>query len=183
MGVFSVRKELTGKKIGELTIEYAIENSKPLKWQCKCSCGNSIQIRATSLNMGETKSCGCYRKKILKELHWQGHGQISKTYYSALKYGAKDRNIEFSISIEYIWSLYNNQNGLCALSGLPIEFISGKNSLSTASLDRIDSKLGYTEGNVQWVHKEVNFMKQELDENRFIFLCNAISSNNKESKT
>jgi hypothetical protein len=45
---------------------------------------------------------------------------------------------------------------------------------NTASLDRIDSSLGYVRGNVQWLHKDVNWMKNTLDQDRFIELCKAI---------
>lgn len=45
----------------------------------------------------------------------------------------------------------------------------------TASLDRIDSSRGYVEGNVQWVHKDVNFMKQALSQERFVELCTLVA--------
>jgi hypothetical protein len=49
-----------------------------------------------------------------------------------------------------------------------------KHGETTASLDRINSKKGYTKDNVQWVHKWINFMKQDLDEEEFITFCEAI---------
>lgn len=45
----------------------------------------------------------------------------------------------------------------------------------TASLDRIDNKLGYTKDNIQWVYRSVNFMKNELDQNEFIEICKQIA--------
>jgi len=39
--------------------------------------------------------------------------------------------------------------------------------VNTASLDRIDSSKGYESGNIQWVHKQLNNMKQALPENEF----------------
>jgi hypothetical protein len=53
-------------------------------------------------------------------------------------------------------------------------------NLTTASLDRIDSSKGYTIDNVQWVHKTVNLMKRELNQQDFIDICNKISYYNKE---
>ena len=44
----------------------------------------------------------------------------------------------------------------------------------TASLDRIDSKKGYIEGNVQWVHKNVNKMKMDLDEKEFFSIVKQV---------
>ena len=46
----------------------------------------------------------------------------------------------------------------------------------TASLDRIDNSKGYIVGNVQWVHKQVNFMKGTMEQKEFIKFCKLISS-------
>jgi hypothetical protein len=48
----------------------------------------------------------------------------------------------------------------------------------TASLDRIDSSKGYVEGNVQWVHKRINIMKNDLSDSEFIEWCRVVSKNN-----
>jgi hypothetical protein len=108
---------------------------------------------------------------------WRGYQEISASYWAALRGGAKRRNLEFSISVEYAWGLYEQQNSLCALSGLPIDFRgAAMSSDKTASLDRIDSKEGYIEGNVQWLHKAVNRMKLDSDEKDFLSLCCAIAT-------
>ena len=48
------------------------------------------------------------------------------------------------------------------------------NKNRTASLDRIDSKLGYTSNNIQWVHKDLNYMKSDLDQSVFIEWCRKV---------
>ena len=45
----------------------------------------------------------------------------------------------------------------------------------TASLDRIDNSLGYTLENTQWVHQDLNFMKNKLPESKFINWCKIVS--------
>jgi hypothetical protein len=87
------------------------------------------------------------------------------------------RSIEFSVSLEEAWELFVNQNERCALSDLPIKF--GLHNHQTASLDRIDSSLGYTLGNVQWVHKHINYMKWKLSEKEFIELCGKVWNHKK----
>lgn len=63
------------------------------------------------------------------------------------------------------------------MSGLPIVITSTrKNSninfdLQTASLDRINSNLGYEPNNVQWVHKDINKMKLDYNQQYFINMC------------
>lgn len=102
---------------------------------------------------------------------------ITGKYWNQLLKRAKRRNITFTISPEYAWSQYEKQNGCCNITGIPIIF--GKNSIewyqtTTCSLDRIDSSQGYVEGNVQWVHTDINKMKYDLDILDFINTCKLI---------
>jgi hypothetical protein len=50
---------------------------------------------------------------------------------------------------------------------------------STASLDRIDSKKGYTTDNIRWVHTMVNMCKNKYREEDFIKMCIDITNNTK----
>ena len=50
---------------------------------------------------------------------------------------AKQRDYEFTITIDYIWDIYIAQDKVCALSGVPICF------KDSASLDRVDNSKGY----------------------------------------
>lgn len=49
----------------------------------------------------------------------------------------------------------------------------------TASLDRIDSSKGYVEGNVHWVHKDINIMKWDFPLETFIKMCKFVAENNR----
>jgi hypothetical protein len=180
--------DLKGKKIGKLLVVERAEteikfNGKikqyHAKWYCKCECGNIKSIRASNLISKNTISCGCHKRNSL----WTGYEEISGNFWNSIITSAKKRQKIFSISIQYAWKLFKKQNGLCALSGKKIileKRWSKKRMLHTASLDRIDSSKGYIEGNVQWVHKDVNFMKQAFSQEKFIALCNEISDYQKE---
>lgn len=50
---------------------------------------------------------------------------------------------------------------------------------STASLDRIDSSKDYTIGNVQWIHKSINLMKNVIPQDIFVEWCVKIANNMK----
>jgi hypothetical protein len=81
--------------------------------------------------------------------------------------------------MEYLWELYEKQCGKCAITGIPIEFEKDKpNAPHEASLDRIDSSMGYVIGNVQWVHRDVNFMKSDFTMEYFLSLCKLVSDRN-----
>lgn len=83
------------------------------------------------------------------------------------------------MQIEDLWDLFIIQNGRCKLSNLEIRLsITGKEyrgKYQTAFLDRIDSLKGYVEGNIQWVHKDVNRIKKDFPEPEFLFYCKTIS--------
>lgn len=109
-----------------------------------------------------------------------GYKNLSGSHWARIKSGAKNRGLEFSISIEYAYSIYISQKQKCKLSGVDIVLcpLYCDQSNSTASLDRIDSSKGYIEENVQWVHKSVNVMKQAMSDDEFIDWCRKISNNN-----
>jgi archaellum component FlaC len=53
------------------------------------------------------------------------------------------------------------------------------NGTATASLDRVDSAKGYIKGNVQWVHKDINMMKQQYSQEYFIQMCRLTTEHSK----
>lgn len=86
----------------------------------------------------------------------------------------------FSISIEEGWKLFEKQNKLCAMSGVPITFRTQKadSPNQSASLDRIDSSKGYIPGNVQWIHKTLNKLKLAMPNDEFISWCKLVGKYN-----
>lgn len=169
--------DLTGKRFGKLVVQKYIDNGKKGKWECQCDCGNKVLRLSCSLrkNPKNKRSCEeCYVGK--NHYNWGGYGEIPLHYFNSLKRGAISRNYEFKINIEYLWKLFQDQNGKCSLTGLAIHFnTSSRKSDGSASLDRIDSSKGYIEGNVQWVHKDINIMKWDLSQTRLIELCCLVS--------
>lgn len=56
-------ENLTGKTFGKLTVLRRVESdSKDLKWECKCDCGNVVQVEGSKLQDGLITSCGCVKK-------------------------------------------------------------------------------------------------------------------------
>lgn len=173
-------QDLTGLTFGRLTcLELSGFHGKHRQWLCRCSCGKELKILATNLVSERSRSCGCWgHSSGDTSIHWSGCGDISGRYWGMLKRGAQQRNIKFDIKIEDAWELFIQQKRLCALSGLELKFYeSVKTRLGqTASFDRIDSKIGYINGNIQWVHKDINLMKNNLDQDRFLYLCKLIAA-------
>ena len=107
--------------------------------------------------------------------------KLRLTHIHNYKQDAKKRNIEFLISLEYMQKILDDQNYKCALSGLNLS-VSNNMSFSrkgTMSLDRIDSSKPYVEGNIQWLHKTVNIMKNKWAEEEFFIWCKLVAEHNK----
>lgn len=171
-------QDLSDKRFGHLLVVSKSESktkNRGVLWLCLCDCGKELLIPSNSLTSGNTKSCGC--KQYLIEKH---KDLIPSSYINTIKQNAIKRNIEYTVSEDYLYSLFN---GYCKISGLPIKFQENKyqrdkTKRGTASLDRIDSSKGYIEGNVQWTHKVVNIMKNNQSDTEFIDLCHTISKFN-----
>jgi hypothetical protein len=150
------------------------------KWLCKCDCGTVRIVAEKSLRSEQSTSCGCSRVGIGNG-NWKGYQDISSSYWTSLKSSALTRNFEFNISIEDAWILFERQEGLCAITGVPLNFGSKYTESQTASLDRIDSSIGYELSNVQWVHKLINRMKMDLTEHELLEWARKIVAYNDSS--
>jgi hypothetical protein len=79
---------------------------------------------------------------------------------SISKIRAKSKNMEYDIDIPYLISIYPTDH-ICPILGYKMEpDTCGKRGghKYSPSLDRINSKLGYIKGNVQWVSYLANCM-------------------------
>lgn len=58
-----LRKDLTGKKFGMLTVIllHGRDNGGRALWLCKCDCGDSAIVEGHNLQCGHSASCGCVR--------------------------------------------------------------------------------------------------------------------------
>jgi hypothetical protein len=176
----------TGARFNLLTGMFPIGRSAThshvyVVWAWRCDCGNRVDTTAYDVVRSHTISCGCTNKHA-NSSSWKGFESIPGKLLSTIRSSASKRGHEFSVSDEYLWVLYTRQEGMCALSGVPIEFknINKGVTHNTASLDRICSTVGYVEGNLQWVHKHVNLMKNVLDQPYFLEMCAKITALNKE---
>lgn len=70
------RVDLTGKQFGELRVLEMLyrythdKNGRPNSHaRCVCSCGKETIVYVKDLLSGHTKSCGCYKKKVMRDSH------------------------------------------------------------------------------------------------------------------
>jgi hypothetical protein len=172
-------------KFNKLTVLDTVVQNKRTYYQVQCDCGRVDLKRKDWVEKGRAKMCKpCSAKltasKYPPPINRTGFKDLSGTHYLSLKFGALRRNLEFNVTPEFLWNLFQKQKGKCALSGVDIVLVAKLHkqnadwSIITASLDRIDSSKGYTEDNVQWVHKAINFIKGNLSETELLYWAKKI---------
>jgi hypothetical protein len=167
------------------TILEEVKENNHKMYKVQCDCGKIELRRPTHVNSGRTKSCkSCSAKLTVSKypmpVNKTGCGGLSGTHYYSIKNSAKIRGITFDVTPEFLWELYQDQLGMCAISGIRIVLKDSiKNNtvnwdVVTASLDRIDSSKGYQPGNVWWVHKRVNRLKNDFSMDELLYWSQAI---------
>lgn len=172
---------IIGTRFGELTVGEQIQINDPGNpvYCCSCRCGKIIDVQYRQLLYANVISCGC----VPNDCKWIGYGGISGSSWYKILCNANLREFELDITIEYVWNLYVQQKGLCIYTGMPITLVrpvgehSRRTNADMASLDRIDSSIGYLKGNVQWVHKDINRMKQIFTHSQFVKYCQLVAQN------
>lgn len=165
------RKSATGS-----TANFRARENVQLNSSCR-PCKAKIQKAWRNANPG-------YWKKINRKVHT---GKVTKYpledrfLMSAIRsrFGdAKQRNKRnkvptiFTITPDYLYSVWMNQEGKCALTGTIMSL--EKNTPLTLSLDKVIPEKGYIEGNVQWLCWAVNRAKGDLNTIDFYSLCKAV---------
>ena len=86
---------------------------------------------------------------------------------------AKKRQQEFSLTIDDVVNCWVMQKEFCAYSGRKMPLEAGK--LNTVSIERIDSKQGYTLDNTILVCQATNRMKSDFSFDDFYKLCKDVT--------
>ena len=166
--------------------EWTVVDSVPyhkngVKLRVKCMCGKEYFRSVSSLThpTAPPKWCNSCRKTYRKkstDVAWKGEKGIPSSYILRAKEGARQRNLSFEISNADAYQQFIAQSGTCALTGTPLHFTNATNTSTNASLDRIDSSQGYTSQNIQWVHKDINRMKNAYPQTYFVNMCHAVAN-------
>jgi len=144
-----------------------------------CKCGNTKWVRSDTVAKGNTRSCGCKspNKDYKKRKKTMGDDYPYLVLFDRFRKNAKKRNVEFTLSIDDLKQQFAKQNGHCAYTGeaivMPANFIRIYDQ-NVASIDRIDSKVGYVPGNIQLTTKKINMMKHCMSHEEFIATCRTI---------
>jgi hypothetical protein len=147
---------------------------------------DNIQLISTTMNWMKNDLSDKEFKELLRLIKYKPNDYYSfcineKEEFKNMcsKFIRRIKAIEYCLINEKILrTKWEEQNGLCAITGVKLIYAVNHsykkyhknyidNKLLKASLDRIDSNKGYFEGNIQFVLKNINFAKNNSNNEQF----------------
>lgn len=180
-------RNLQGMAFERLTVViFAGYNRQGAHWVCFCSCGETRIVSANALLVGDAIACATCGHAIRVEK--LAKALVSKDGLSAFrqlvfryKKSAKRRGISYELSDDDCKSLFALP---CTYCGCPPSHtfhignnykkdrkfagIGGVKPIIYNGIDRIDSKLGYVQGNVTTCCRVCNQAKMDMSVGRFL---------------
>jgi len=150
-------KDLSGKTFGRLRVVGFDRRARPGKayWRCICECGKTVCVLGDDLKNGSSRSCGCLRSEVSREL---------KTVHGQAKKGAETRTFTswmsmFQRCLNPKSTYYDNYGGrgisICDRWKLFPNFFSDMGERPPGlTLERIDNDGNYEPGNCKWATKK-----------------------------
>ena len=158
-------KDYTGRRFGRLVVIKRLglvkQSNNPKSYnislyECKCDCGNIVQLHGNRFSNGHTKSCGCL-KSHKKHLNASTRGQ--RHFLRLARHRAKKQGLPFNLTVDDI-----TIPEYCPILGIKLESGIGKGLLradNIASLDKFTPEKGYVRGNVWVISWRANRLKSD----------------------
>ena len=172
------KRELIGQRIDRVTVVDFVGTDKhdKLLWKVRCDCGTEFEWVTSYLRRGQVAgrmACGsCLRK--MEDEEWIWSYRIAE-----MRGNAKTRKLRWALSNERAQAIMEEA---CSYCGAPPaersrkrqDKVGSTGKFRAGSIDRVDSNLGYVEGNCVPSCDLCNQMKSDLSVSGFIDLCKRI---------
>jgi hypothetical protein len=166
---------MIGKKFGKLTViefDRKAPGSYELIFTCACNCGERVSVSNATLRRGGRTHCGCSAKNLATFDNVPDRYKVSELDKQILrrvrmyKGSAKSRGLPFSLSFATFKLVILGNCFYCgaipslsAHGGWSTKKLIDSEIVFTNGVDRIDSKVGYVDGNVVSCCEMCNKMK------------------------
>lgn len=131
--------------------------------QLICRGLNIAKNRHTNEDIVEFLDCLCGKRRFVPD-------KTSRDYISSIRRNNhqrdKGKGINCNLTTDMIIEMFERQNGLCVLSGLPIACY--QHPCFSVSIDRIDNSIGHNMNNIQLVLKCINRAKSKFSNDQVI---------------
>lgn len=153
--------------------------------QCS-TCGEWLPLNSQFFSVHKMTASGYDTSKCkdCRYTYWRQHnsGENKKRWFKKRANKAKDRSTKKGLPFLLKYSDIEYPTH-CAVTGLELTYSlcaeeDGKRRPNAASIDRIDSSLGYVPGNVRVISWIGNWMKGDLSESDFLDVIKLIYDNN-----
>lgn len=156
--------DLTGQRFGRLTVTRKLDlrlsgtqGARRQFWGCVCDCGTSVEIDTSSLNTGNTRSCGCYTQDVNRTANV--FSMVNRVRRAALK-------------ANHAWHLSDDEAAKllamnCEYCGSAPRVDTNYTHLTRNGIDRVDSSKEYSLDNVVACCKICNHMKRDMSVDAF----------------
>ena len=130
-------------------------------------CSRSCSIKFSHKTKSKQREAWYNCEKNIENLKKINESKKDNVSFAYILRNAKKRFKNFDLDENYLLEIWEKQEHKCPYTGLEliIPTYSNKNTLDItlrASLDRIDSNLGYIKGNVQFISTPINYMKNTM---------------------
>lgn len=119
------------------------------------------------------KLCGSEKNRA-----WREAAQDPRLSFRVSLNSARRRGIDVQVSFHDIIAIWEEQQGRCAISNLPMSWAKGNNKglarWDSVSIDRIDSTLGYIPGNLRLILFCINAFRGSASDEQMHRVVDAI---------
>lgn len=169
---------IAGQRFGRLValVPTTIRNRGNIEWLCQCSCGKHCLVTAKRLRSSHTRSCGCLRKDVMREVAIHT-GRTLPPGVAAFN-GLLGRYKQSATSRSHKWELADSQFRKltrmdCWYCGAePAQIWQGTTETTGSyiynGVDRIDNTKGYTPENVVPCCEICNRAKKNMGYDEFV---------------
>lgn len=191
-------KDLSGQKIGRLTVlerDYETQfhhTRNHIYWKCLCDCGNPITVRARRLNIrsknknqAHTRSCGCLQREIAAANGRKKTNTITVAREIWIAYRGRARRMEVPFDLSFEEFLTKTQERCYYCNTIPSNISKHRKidyEFVWNGIDRINSDLGYIQGNMVTCCETCNKAKRDLTLCDFVRWIDRLSKNIKNIK-
>jgi hypothetical protein len=158
--------DLTGNVYSRLTVLEILPESNPIKWICRCDCGNIALVRGTLLKRKTTQSCGCYRAEKSRESQTTHGGSVNypkiyNVWAGIIQRTTNPKSINYldyggrGITVCEEWKDFTPFKDWALTTGYA----------SNLKIERIDGNLGYFPDNCKWETSTIQSRHRRPDKN------------------